>query len=119
MEENFEKLECWQRAKELCRLCYEIAKGFPQYEKYAMGDQIRRASVSVPANIAEGYSRRTAKDINHFMDISIGSMFELITIMSIAHDMGYVGADKYLQFRKLSNETIKLINGFKRYNNGQ
>lgn len=118
MEENFEKLDCWKKAKELCRFCYEIASDFPQHEKYGMGDQARRAAVSVPSNIAEGYSRRTTKDINHFMDISIGSIYELITLMSISLDIGYLTHEKNGQFRKVSNETLKLINGFKRYKNG-
>ena len=114
-KQNFEKLNTWIKAKELCLSCYELTKKFPSEEKYALIDQIRRAAISVPSNIAEGYSRKSTKDLAHFFNIAQGSVFELMTQVDIALSLGYIDQSDKEKIYFLTNDTLKLINGFLSY----
>ena len=69
----------WQKGIKIVSLVYQLAKSFPQEELYALTSQIKRAAVSIPSNIAEGYGRNTDKSFSHFLDISRGSLFEIET----------------------------------------
>jgi len=113
--ENFEKLNAWQSAKSLCILCYKLVKKFPSEEKFALGNQIRRASVSIPSNIAEGYSRKSTKDLERFLEIACGSTYEIITQITIAFELKYISEQEKVEIVNLSQTTIRLINGFKRF----
>jgi len=119
MQNNFEKLDAWKKARELCLICYQVALLFPEYERYGLSDQLRRASVSVPSNIAEGYSRRSTKELFHFLSISIGSIYEIITQVDIALQLGYINKEKKMNVDKTAEEAIKLINGFIKYKKGK
>ena len=90
MEGPFKNLVVWQRAMELVRLVYQLSKTFPADERYALTDQLRRAVVSIPSNIAEGNGRASDKDYAHFLSIARGSLYETITQLQIAQDLGYV-----------------------------
>lgn len=81
---DFKKLKVWQDAIDLTELCYRYTDQFPPEEKYEMTSQIRRASYSIPTNIAEGSARETDKAFNQFLRISLGSAFELETFFIIA-----------------------------------
>jgi four helix bundle protein len=113
--ENFEKLNTWQSAKSLCLLCYKLAKKFPPEEKFVLGDQIRRSSVSVPSNIAEGYSRKSTKDLERFLEIACGSIYELITQVNIALELKFISKQEKEEVTNLAQSTIRLINGFKNF----
>jgi len=76
---------------ELARLVYGIVKSFPAEERYALSDQIRRAVVSIPSNIAEGNGRAGDKDYAHFLSIARGSLFEVVTQLELAQSLGFVG----------------------------
>ena len=76
---------------ELVRMVYQLTKGFPADEHYALTDQLRRAVVSIPSNIAEGSGRASNKDYAHFLAIARGSLYETITQIQVAVDLGYVG----------------------------
>ena len=79
----------WQKAKMLVGLVYAEAKKLPAEERYAMGDQIRRAVVSIPSNIAEGNGRASSREYANFLSIARGSLYETMTQLEIAQDLGY------------------------------
>jgi four helix bundle protein len=87
---NYKELVVWQRAIDLVPNIYEIVKRLPKEEQYALGDQIRRAAVSIPANIAEGQARQHKKEFLQHLSIAKGSLAELHTLLVIAEKLGYV-----------------------------
>ena len=88
---SYRNLIVWQKAKQLVCLVYAEVKKFPAEERYALGDQILRAVVSVPSNIAEGAGRASNRDYGHFLSIARGSLYETINQLEIAQDLGYLG----------------------------
>jgi four helix bundle protein len=92
---NFRNLEIWKKAIELTKLIYKITDDFPATEKYGLKSQIQRASVSVASNIAEGSSRRSEVDFARFLEMSIGSAFEVETQLIIAKELGYISKSNY------------------------
>ena len=104
-------LKVWQEGRILATLIYMRLRTFPKYEQYGLSDQMRRAAVSVPSNIAEGFGRATAKEKNQFYYIAKGSLAELETQLYIAFDIGYIDKiflDEILQQASL---THRLLNG--------
>lgn len=87
---GYRSLIVWQKAMLLVRLVYAEVKKLPNAERYALGDQIRRSVVSIPSNIAEGNGRFSHKDYAHFLAIARGSLYETLTQLEIAQDLGYV-----------------------------
>ncbi|MEZ4852992.1 four helix bundle protein [Flavobacterium sp.] len=87
---SYKDLLIWQKGISIVKIVYQIVKTFPQDEIYALSNQLKRASVSVPSNIAEGYGRNTDKSFGHFLDISRGSLFELETQLIIAKELGFI-----------------------------
>ena len=85
--QSYKDLLIWQKGIQIVVLTYKLAKSFPQEELYALTSQIKRASVSIPSNIAEGYGRNTEKSLSHFIDISRGSLFELETQLLLCNDL--------------------------------
>ena len=90
MEGPYKQLIVWQKATELVKAIYALSRKFPTDERYALTDQIRRAAVSIPSNIAEGYGRASNADYAHFLAIARGSLYETLTQLEIAEDLGYV-----------------------------
>ena len=88
---RFEKLEVWQEARVINRTIYRLTRKFPRQELFAMTSQIRRASISVSSNIAEGSGRNSDKDFAHFLEQSYGSLMEVASVFFLALDEGYVG----------------------------
>ena len=86
----FKDLIVWQKAMELVKAVYALAKTFPADERYALTDQLRRAVVSIPSNIAEGCGRSSNADYSHFLSIARGSLYETMTQLQIAVDLGYI-----------------------------
>lgn len=91
---NFKKLHIWSKAMDLTIDIYNQTKPFPKEERFALTNQIRRSSVSIPSNISEGCGRRTIPDQAHFMDIAIGSSFELETQILLAKKLGYLSDEE-------------------------
>jgi four helix bundle protein len=87
---KFQDLFAWQEAHQLALLTYRISKEFPKEELFALTNQIRRAAVSIPSNIAEGYGRPSGKDRIHFFWIAKGSLLEMESQFLIAKDLGYI-----------------------------
>ena len=86
----FKDLLVWQKAMELVKAVYALSKAFPAEERYALTDQLRRAAVSIPSNIAEGSGRASNADYGHFLSIARGSLYEAMTQLQIAVDLGYL-----------------------------
>ena len=88
--QRYSDLDVWKHSIELVQNIYELTKSFPQSEVYGLTSQIRRSSVSVPANIAEGWGRRKTKAFVQFLSISSGSLYELETLLIIAEKQNYI-----------------------------
>lgn len=91
---NYKNLNIWRIGLEIAFKVSDLLKGFPSSEKFALSDQINRCSISIPSNIAEG-SSRSKKSFKHFIDISIGSSFELITQLIIAKHKLYITESEF------------------------
>ena len=105
----YEELIVWQKAMQLAKMVYLLQKGLPKEEMYGLGDQIRRAVVSVPLNIAEGYGRGSDAEFKRFWAISRGSLFELKTQLQLAEGVGLLNINE--EVWNLIEEVGKLING--------
>jgi len=90
---NFKKLKIWQMGMELSKCTLDLTDTFPAYEKYGLKSQMDRCSISIPSNIAEG-SSRTNKSFSHFLDISLGSSFELQTQILLANHRRYLSDEE-------------------------
>lgn len=89
---NFKKLKIWQMAMEIAKDIFDLMLNFPNEEKFGLVSQMNRCAISIPSNIAEG-SSRTNKSFSHFIDISLGSSFELQTQLLLANSKKYVSDD--------------------------
>ncbi len=108
---SFEKLNVWQEAKKLVVDVYHLLDSFPKFEKYALCDQIRRAIVSVPSNIAEGSGRKSLKEQIHFLEISYGSLMETYNQLLIAIDLDYITEESVEAIKPNIDGVAKMING--------
>ena len=108
---GYRKLIAYQKGKEVVKRTYKLLKKFPAEERYAMCDQLRRASVSITSNIAEGVSRYSAKDKSHFIEIAYGSLMEVSSQFDIAEDLGYITADDRKNMDLLIEEEARLLSG--------
>ncbi len=105
----FEQLQAWQEAHKLVLMVYQATKGFPSDEKFGLVSQMRRAAVSVPANIAEGFKRRGIQEKMRFYNISEGSLEELKYYFILSKDLGYVSSGAELTAQ--SEVAGRLLNG--------
>jgi len=105
----FDDLLVWQKSIELTKLIYKITSKFPHEEKFALADQLKRACISVPSNIAEGYGRRTSVDYRRFLSIALGSVYEIQTQLRIGLELNFISADLYEEARGLSKEIGVMI----------
>lgn len=87
---SYHDLEVWKRSRLLVKSIYDLTKTFPKEEMFGLSSQMRRAAISIPSNIAEGYSRHGIKDYIHFISISFGSTAEIETQLLLSQDIGYV-----------------------------
>ncbi|MCB1218061.1 four helix bundle protein [bacterium] len=99
----------WQKAVELVEAVYALTQSFPHQEVYGLSSQIRRAAVSIPANIAEGNARSTARDYAHFLSMALGSARELDTLLFISQKLGYVDMQNLECAYRLLDETCRLL----------
>lgn len=87
---DFERLAVWRKAHELTLLTYELTGRLPEDEKYGLSSQLRRAAVSIPANIVEGEARQSQADFARFISIALGSVAELQYLLLLCRDLGYL-----------------------------
>ena len=109
---SYEELIAWQKAMILAKKVYGVQKQLPKEETYGLGDQIRRAVVSIPSNIAEGFGRESQNEFQHFLSIARGSLFEVKTQLQLAESLGYLNIDE--ETLLLIDEVGKLVNGLSR-----
>ena len=107
---DYKNLNVWKESINLVKGIYKVTANFPYDEKYGLTSQLRRASISIPSNIAEGNSRSSDKDYKRFVDIAYGSALELETQLIISVELGYINKSDSI-FQKLE-EVKKLISGF-------
>ena len=102
---TYKELKVWQKAMDLTDAVYDITKQLPKEETYALSDQLRRAVVSIPSNIAEGSGRNTTKDYVNFLGIARGSLFEVDTQLLTCKRRNFITEEEY---QKLSNEICEV-----------
>jgi four helix bundle protein len=115
VENQFEKLDAWKKAHQLVLLVYRITYNFPKEERFSLTDQLRRAAVSIAANIAEGNIRFSKKEFAQYIYIAKGSLEESKYYFILAYDLKYISFAEYKKLQNLSIECGKLITGFLRY----
>ena len=98
----------------LVEICYKITNEFPKEELYSLTNQIRRAAVSVPSNIAEGQSRWSTKEFLRFLSIAKGSLSELETQLILAQRLNYISEEKLNEILELTDEIGKMISGLRK-----
>ncbi|MFN4254787.1 MAG: four helix bundle protein [Saprospiraceae bacterium] len=113
--QDFKELDVWREAKILAVSIYKLTEPFPKHELFGLTNQMRRAAVSIPSNIAEGTGRRTPKDKAQFMYTSRGSLFELETQIVIARELNYLSEEDFNQISQSIIKYRQLINGFINY----
>ena len=109
---SYEDLLVWQKSMLLAKKVYLIQRGLPKAELYGLGDQIRRAVVSVPSNIAEGFGRGSDAEFKRFLAIARGSLFEVKTQLQLAESLGYLLLEE--EISSLMDEVGKLLSGLSR-----
>lgn len=105
---DYKDLIVWKKSFILVKLIYNLTENFPKKEIYSLSDQMRRASISIPSNIAEGYGRFSKKQFYSFLKISLGSLCELETQLLLSQEIGYTKND-FSETQNLINEIKKII----------
>ena len=109
---NFKELRIWQKGMDIAVNCFKITEDFPKEEKFGLSLQITRASVSIPSNIAEGSSRSSEKDYARFIEISLGSAYELETQLLIAQRVDFGNQELLTKTLVDVNDEQKMLMGF-------
>ena len=108
--ESYKDLIVWQKSMLLVKEIYSIVKLLPKEEQYALSDQMRRAAVSIPSNIAEGYGRASTNDYVRFLNIARGSKYELETQVHICVMLNYITKEQSASVFELTQEIGKMLN---------
>ena len=106
---NHKDLIVWQKSMLLVRRVYEVTRTFPHEEMFGLTSQMRRAAVSIPSNIAEGYGRNYDKERINFLSIALGSASELETQLMISEDLGFTVNSDIAELSSLNNEVIRML----------
>ena len=112
---SFEKLEVWIESKKLTKNIYLITKNFPSEEKFGLTSQLRRASVSVCSNIAEGSARKTNKDKAHFTIMAFSSAVEVLNQIIIAHELNFIDLTEYKNLRAQIESITNKLNALRNH----
>lgn len=110
---SFEKLRVYKTARELVKDIYLLQNCFPKEERYALGDQVRRAATSITANLAEGSGRQSLKEKIHFIEIAFGSLTEVFCELQIASDLDYIKTEQLDALRPQFTEVAKMLSGLR------
>jgi four helix bundle protein len=109
--QDYKSLKVWQKAHQIVINIYKITKLFPKEELFCLVSQIRRAAISIPANIAEGAGRGSRIDFNRFLQISFGSISELEYELMLSNELGYINKDSYKKIEASIEEVKKMLSG--------
>ena len=110
-KKGYEKLEVYERSYKAGLAVYRMTRTYPKEEIYAMTDQMRRASVSIPLNIAEGYAKRSSQEeFRRFLLMAIGSSNEMSVLIEYSKDLGYISEEQYVKASKEYDEIGRMLN---------
>lgn len=112
---DYKNLDVYKESKILVKMVYVLLKQFPREEQFALCDQLRRAVISIPSNIAEGSGRRSSKEQIHFLEIANGSLREVDCQLDIACDLGYVSQNDLINITKQVKKVGAMMTGLRRY----
>lgn len=112
-EFNFRNLICYQKGRALVGEIYKVVRTLPSEERFALGDQLRRASVSVTSNIAEGTGRQSLKDQAHFIELSYGSLMEVMSQLDVALDQEFIDNSIHQRLEALIAEEARILSGYR------
>jgi four helix bundle protein len=111
MLKNYQDLIVWQKSYNLCLEIYKLTKNFPKEEMYTLTNQLRRSSISIPSNIAEGYGRKSTQDYMRFLYIAYGSSCELETQILLSGDLGYIKEGITSSIKENIREVERMLKG--------
>ena len=111
---GFEKLDVWQKSVDLADEVYRLTRNFPDYEKFGLASQMRRAAVSISSNIAEGSGRESKKDFARFLQIAYGSVMEVVSQLHIAQRQEFILKEDARIVYQNCEEIARMISGLKR-----
>ena len=111
---NYKDLDLYKSAKELVLSVYALLRKFPKEEQYALCDQLRRAVISIPSNLAEGSGRTSAKDQAHFFEMAFGSLMEVECQLDIAYDLGYMSHEELESLNEQIARVAAMLSGMRR-----
>ena len=111
---GYRDLLVWQSAMQIAEDIYRLTDNLPKHEMYSLTNQLRRAAISVPSNIAEGHGRNSPKEFNHFLGIALGSLSELETQLLLAVRLNYFKEQELIALLKTTNEAAKMLQGLKK-----
>jgi len=109
---DFRKIIAWERADDLVMLIYEVTKAFPKEELYGLTSQLRRAAISVAANIAEGSGKQYLKEFRRFLYTARGSLSEVEYYIHLSHRVGYLDGEKAAKLEEARQDAAKTLQGF-------
>jgi four helix bundle protein len=107
--QSYRDLIIWQKSVTLVTKIYEVTGSFPASEMYGLTNQLRRCAVSIPSNIAEGYGRKSTADYKRFLQIGVGSLYEMQTQVEISFNLAYISKKQYDELMSLSIEIDKMM----------
>jgi len=110
---NFERLDVWTHAIDFADMIYTLTRKFPGEERFGLTNQMRRAAVSVSSNIAEGSSRISRADFARFIEIAMGSLFEVVSQATIAKRQGLLSAESYLILYSAAEKEGRMLSGLR------
>jgi four helix bundle protein len=110
---SYRNLRVYQQSKLFVVFIYSLVKAFPKEENYALCDQLRRAVISIPSNIAEGMGRTSPKEQVHFIEIAFGSLNEVMCQLELAHELQYISKQQLCQAEELYKEIAKMLSGLR------
>jgi len=112
---SYRELDGWQKAIKLAKNIYEITENFPAREIYGITNQLRRSAISVASNIAEGQARHSKKEFKYFLGISLGSLAELETLLTIALEINYLSETIFSDLLTTTDGVTRMIKGLLKY----
>jgi four helix bundle protein len=112
---NFKELTVWKEAKDLSVISYKKTRSFPKTEMYGLASQMSRSAISIPSNIAEGTGRNSSKDFSRFIDIAIGSSFELETQLIISSELELIESSVLEELKKQVVKVQKMLFNFNKH----
>ena len=110
---SYRDLKIWQKSMELALLIYKLVKFLPKEELFSLSDQMRRAVISIPSNIAEGMGRVSTRDRAHFVEIAYGSLMEVNCQLEIAMKLGYISIEELSAENKECEEIARMLSGLR------